>query len=29
MTEHDVDYVLNIGQAGGRFDMTPNVLRLT
>ena len=23
MTEHDVDYVLNIGQAGGRFDMTP------
>ncbi|MBO0428138.1 pyroglutamyl-peptidase I [Vagococcus fluvialis] len=23
MTKHDVDYVLNIGQAGGRFDLTP------
>lgn len=23
MLEHDVDYVLNIGQAGGRFDLTP------
>mgnify|MGYP002738420866 CR=1 FL=1 len=23
MKEHDVDYVLNIGQAGGRFDLTP------
>lgn len=23
MKKHDVDYVLNIGQAGGRFDMTP------
>ncbi len=23
MAKHDVDYVLNIGQAGGRFDLTP------
>ncbi|MEG0549916.1 MAG: pyroglutamyl-peptidase I [Vagococcus sp.] len=23
MSQHDVDYVLNIGQAGGRFDLTP------
>lgn len=23
MGQHDVDYVLNIGQAGGRFDLTP------
>ena len=23
MVKHDVDYVLNIGQAGGRFDLTP------
>ena len=23
MLKHDVDYVLNIGQAGGRFDLTP------
>ena len=23
MGAHDVDYVLNIGQAGGRFDLTP------
>lgn len=23
LKKHDVDYVLNIGQAGGRFDLTP------
>ncbi|MGX7023498.1 pyroglutamyl-peptidase I [Vagococcus hydrophili] len=23
LVKHDVDYVLNIGQAGGRFDLTP------
>lgn len=23
LNKHDVDYVLNIGQAGGRFDLTP------
>lgn len=23
LAKHDVDYVLNIGQAGGRFDLTP------
>lgn len=23
MAKHNVDYVLNIGQAGGRFDLTP------